>query len=141
MDYCMWVATYNSQRLTPVIQSSLIGNHHSPDYLYNCTRTIIMQDPALFLALLAGSYYIIGVKGLDRSIGTTVQQQMGQFLAHRVKTFPQVGLAGPLLCYRGNPRKLTRINTYACIFAYFTTFAVHIELLSDLSTHAFLGPT
>ena len=50
-----------------------------------------------------------------------------------------VDLAGPFLCHRGNPRKPTRIKTYSCVFVCFATGAVHLELLSDMSTHAFLA--
>ena len=41
--------------------------------------------------------------------------------------------------FRGNPRKPTRIKMYACVFVCFSTRAIHLELLSDKSTQAFLA--
>ena len=62
---------------------------------------------------------------------------MGQLPADRVRPAPPfqvIGLdfAGPFLCKRGNPRKPTLIKAYACLFIFFTTKAIHIELVSDM---------
>ena len=69
---------------------------------------------------------------------------MGQLPADRVHPAPPfavVGLdfAGPFLCKRGNPRKPVLVKTYACLFVCFSTKAVHIELVSDLTSKAFLA--
>ncbi len=50
-----------------------------------------------------------------------------------------IDFAGPFTCKRGNPRKSTLIKTYACPFLCFVTKATHIELVSDLTSEAFLA--
>ena len=54
--------------------------------------------------------------------------------------FSRVGVdfAGPFVVIRGNPRRPTRIKTYASIFVCMSTRAVHLELCSDL-TEAFIA--
>ena len=69
---------------------------------------------------------------------------MGLLPTERVKYAPPfsvVGIdyAGPLLVRRGHVRKPTLLKTYACLFICFTTRAVHIELVSDLTTDGFLS--
>ena len=107
------------------------------------------------LSILAETYYIQGVKRLTKSVSRkcvtcqrvyarTAQQLMGQLPADRVTPAPPfatVGLdfAGPFLCKRGNPRKPTLVKTYACIYICFVTKAVHLELVSDLTSAAFLA--
>ena len=111
--------------------------------------------PNTLLAIIAETYHITGVRRVVRSVSQscvvckkayarTVQQQMGQLPSARVNPSPAftvtgVDLAGPFLCHRGNPRKPTRIKTYACVFVCFSTRAIHLELLSDMSTQAFLA--
>ena len=111
--------------------------------------------PSTLLAILSETYHIPGVKRLVKKISRvcvlcqkayakTVQQQMGQLPAHRVTPSPPfqtvgIDLAGPFLCHRGNPRRPTRIKTYVCIYVCFSTRAVHLELLTDMSAQAFLA--
>ena len=69
---------------------------------------------------------------------------MGQLPADRVQPAPPfsvVGLdfAGPLWWKRGNPRKPTLVKAYSCLYICFITKAVHIELVSDLTSEAFLA--
>ena len=111
--------------------------------------------PGTILSIMADSYHVIGIKRLVRNVNQncvvcrrtyarTVCQQMGRLPSLRVNPAPPfytvgVDLAGPFLCHRGNPRKPTTIKTYSCVFVCFTTRAVHLELLSDMSTQAFLA--
>ena len=106
--------------------------------------------PAAMLAILAEQYCIPGDKKLLRAISRsctacqqayahTATQMMGQLPADRVRPAPPfsvVGLdfAGPFLCKRGNPRKPTLVKAYACVFVCFVSKAVHLELVSDLTT-------
>ena len=69
---------------------------------------------------------------------------MGHLPADRVNPSPPfnitgVDLAGPFLCSRGNPRKPTKIKTYACLFVCMVTRAIHLELLSEISSSAFIA--
>ena len=69
---------------------------------------------------------------------------MGQLPPERLQLaapFINVGIdyAGPLLVKRGNPRKPTLVKTYVCLFLCFSTKAFHLELVSDLTTDAFLA--
>ena len=68
---------------------------------------------------------------------------MGQLPIHRVTpspTFTKSGIdfAGPLLIRKGHTRKPVYIESYVCIFVCFATKAVHLELVSDLTTEAFI---
>ena len=107
------------------------------------------------LSILAETYFIRGIKKVIKSVchscvvckrayAKTSQQLMGQLPADRVRPAPPfqvIGLdfAGPFLCKRGNPRKPTLIKAYACLFICFTTKAIHIELVSDMTSEAFLA--
>ena len=69
---------------------------------------------------------------------------MGELPADRVRPacpFSTVGLdfAGPFILKLGHTRKPTLINAYVCVFVCFTTRACHLEVVSDLSTTAFLA--
>ena len=80
----------------------------------------------------------------QRAYAKTSQQLMGQLLPEGLQPsarFSHVGIdyAGPLWIKRGNPRKLTLVKVYVCIFICFHTKAIHIELVSDLTTEAFLA--
>ena len=80
----------------------------------------------------------------QKAYAKTDQEQMGQLPAHRVNPSPPfqtvgIDMAGPFLCHRGNPRRPTRIKTYVCIYVCFSTRAVHLELLTDMSARAFLA--
>ncbi|XP_058817006.1 uncharacterized protein LOC131680301 [Topomyia yanbarensis] len=70
------------------------------------------------------------------------QQQIGQFPAQRVipsRPFSITGVdyAGPLYL-RPIHKRAAPAKTYLCLFVCFSTKAVHLELVSDLSTQAFL---
>ena len=69
---------------------------------------------------------------------------MGEVLADRVRPahpFSTVGLdfAGPFTLKLGHTRKPAFIHAYVCVFVCFTTKACHLEMMSDLSTTAFLA--
>ena len=89
------------------------------------------------MAILSENYYVSAAKRLISKItrdcvtcrlayAWTLQQQMSRLPADRVNPSPPfaitcVDLAGPFLCHRGNPRKPTRMKTYACIFVCMVT--------------------
>ena len=69
---------------------------------------------------------------------------MGQLPLERVSpgtVFEQVGIdyAGPLYIKLGRVRKPVVVKAYACIFVALSVKAVHLEVVSDLTTDAFLA--
>ena len=71
-------------------------------------------------------------------------QLMGQLPAERLKpgpVFGTVGLdyAGPVWIKHGYVRKPIIIKAYVCIFLSLTIKAVHPELVSDLTSNAFIA--
>jgi len=55
--------------------------------------------------------------------------------------FDRIGVdyAGPIYVKYGYVRKPTVVKTYVCVFVSLTVKAVHLELVSDLSTDAFIA--
>ena len=55
--------------------------------------------------------------------------------------FEHVGLdfVGPLYLKRGSTRKPVIVKSYVCIFVSMSVKAVHLELVSDLSTESFIA--
>ena len=71
-------------------------------------------------------------------------QLMGQLPRERITpdiVFEHVGVdyAGPLYLKRGSIRKPTILKSYVSIFVSMSVKAVHLELVSDLSTESFIG--
>lgn len=107
------------------------------------------------MAVLAVSYHIPQLKHLLRKLShtcvtcqriysKTAKQLMGELPATRTtpsRPFSEVGLdfAGPMTIKRGNPRKPTLVKLYLCVFVCFSSRAIHLEVVSDLSTPAFLA--
>ena len=135
----------------------ILSRHHS---LTKCLVQQVHMDSGhagigAMLAILADNYYVSGLKSLlrlishscmicQRSYAKTFEQLMGQLPPERLQPaspFIHVGIdyAGPLLVKRGNPRKPTLVKTYVCLFLCFSTKATHLELVSDLTTDAFLA--
>ena len=107
------------------------------------------------LSILAEDFYVVGIKYLLRQISRNcvicqkayarvAAQRMGLLPITRVKPSPPfavtgIDYAGPLLIRRGHARKPTLLKSYAGLFICCTTKAVHIELVSDLTSEAFLA--
>ena len=69
---------------------------------------------------------------------------MGQLSIERVTPgpiFERVGVdyAGPIYVKYGNIRKPTIVKAYICVFVSLTVKAVHLKLVSDLTTEAFIA--
>ncbi len=69
---------------------------------------------------------------------------MGQLPPQRITpdiVFENVGVdyAGPLHLKRGSVRKPTSVKSYVCVFVSMSVKAVHLELVSDLTTEAFIA--
>ncbi|XP_062699464.1 uncharacterized protein LOC115268100 [Aedes albopictus] len=72
-----------------------------------------------------------------------LQQQMGQLPRPRVNPSPAFTHTGVDLCgpfqILPSPRAKTRMTVYVCIFVCFSTKAVHLEVVEDQSTGAFIA--
>ena len=71
-------------------------------------------------------------------------QLLGQLPKERLSpglVFERVGVdyAAPLLIKQGSKRKPTLVKAYMCRFVSLTIKAVHLEVVSDLTTEAFLA--
>ena len=71
-------------------------------------------------------------------------QMLGQLPAERVTLtapFDKTGVdyAGPFQLKYGHVRKHTTIKTYICLFVCLSVKAVHLEVVSDLTTEAFIA--
>ena len=69
---------------------------------------------------------------------------MGQLPKERVTpdiVFDKVGIdyAGPVLIKHAHVRKPTIVKAYICVFVALSVKAVHLELVSDLTTEAFIA--
>ena len=69
---------------------------------------------------------------------------MGQLPMERVtpdSVFDRVGVdyAGPVCIKYGHVRKPTVVEAYVCVFVSMSVKAVHLELVSDLTTEAFVA--
>lgn len=69
---------------------------------------------------------------------------MGDLPSYRVqpsRIFMRCGLdyAGPIYIKENTSRRSRVVKTYICIFVCFTTRAIHIELVNDLTTDSFLN--
>ncbi|XP_063837161.1 uncharacterized protein LOC135086305 [Ostrinia nubilalis] len=110
--------------------------------------------PQLTLNYLQNKYYIIGAKQLVKTHvrkcvdcvknkGQTYQQLMGQLPAVRVtpaRPFLRSGVdfAGPIQIRTTRGRGYKSYKGYICLFVCMATKAVHVEAVSELTSHGFL---
>ncbi len=146
------------------LSKSLYGSRH-PVILHGkhpLTRLIIRSEHTRLLhagpTLLAASltrYHIVGGRKVIRSVtrkcitcrrySAKPQPQMfGQLPIERVTpgpVFDKVGVdyAGPVLIKYGYVRKPTIVKAYVSVFVSLTVKAVHLELVSDLTSDAFIA--
>ena len=137
----------------PVI---LPGKHPITSLLISSEHCRLMHaGPTLLTASLNRRYCITGGRKTIRSItrgcitcrrytARPKHQLLGQIPAERImpdSVFDRVGLdyAGPFVLKYGSIRKPSFIKAYVCLFVSLTIKAVHLELVSDLSTDAFIA--
>jgi len=108
----------------------------------------------LIIEFLRERYWIPRIRNLVKTVihqcltcyrfkAQVTQQLMGELPSTRVQTsrpFLTTGVdyAGPISLRLGPPRSKTLTKGYSSIFVCFVTKAVHIEIVTSLSTEAFL---
>ena len=116
---------------------------------------MLHAGPTLLSSALTRRFYIIYLRKTVRSITrqcvkcrrqtTRPQPQMlGQLPLERVtpgSVFEKVGVdyAGPFHVKYGMVRKTTTVKAYVCVFVSLAVKAVHLEVVSDLTTEAFIA--
>ncbi len=104
---------------------------------------------------LARRYHIIRIRQTIRSVTRQCTncrrwaikpkpQLLGQLPIERLtpgSVFDKTGLdyAGPIHIKYGHTRKPTIVKAYVCVFVSLTVKAVHLELVTDLTSEAFLA--
>ena len=122
---------------------------------HNCTSCVRLQHagPNLHTASLCHHYHIVGCRRVVHSItrgyitcrhvsARPTSQILGQLPSPSLSpVFDKTGLdyAGPIYIKQGHVRKFTMVKAYICIFVALSVKAVHLELVSDLTTDAFLA--
>ena len=111
--------------------------------------------PSALLAHSSNLYHVVGGRGLARRICSTCvtcraaaakasTQLLGQLPPARVEpnyVFLHTGIdyAGPFFIRKGHTRKPVEIKAYLAVFICFCTKAVHLELVGDQTTTAFIA--
>ena len=109
----------------------------------------------MLLGLLSSQWYITSARWIVRDVfracvtckrqhAKAIQQSMGQLPVHYATpspVFSHVGIdfAGPITTKLGRTRKPVLVKSYVAVFVCFATKVTHLELVSDLSTEAFLA--
>ena len=118
-------------------------------------QRLLHAGPTLLMSSLCQRFHIIGCRKLVHSItrgcvtcrrisAKPKPQLQGQLPLEYVtpdSVFERVGVdyAGPIYLKHGHVCKPVIVKAYICIFVSLTVKAVHIELVSDLTTEAFLA--
>ena len=113
------------------------------------------SGPTSLSSIISEEYYIVGVKHLTRTIckrcitckkvaAKTQSQLMGQLPAARVTeapAFSSVGIdfAGPFQMKTSQLKRAPTVKGYLCVIVCFSTKAVHLEVVTAMTTEAFLA--
>lgn len=146
-------SNYSYDTKHPII---LHSKHHITYLLTQHYHKMSMHAGSqLMLAMLRQRFWIIGGRNLTRKIARTcvtccrfnskgIQPIMGDLPNERLHAdFPfqntAVDYAGPILIADRKGRGCKLIKSYICVFVCLAVRAVHIELVTDLSTDGFLA--
>ncbi len=116
---------------------------------------LLHAGPTLLSSSLGVQFHIIRGKGVIRDItrgcvickrsqAKPIPPMMGQLPVDRITpgiVFEKVGIdyAGPVYVKYGPVRKPTIVKSYICVFVSLAVKAVHLELVSDLTSQAFIA--
>ena len=116
---------------------------------------LLHAGPLLLFASLSRLHHIIGGQKVVRSITRSCiicrrrssrpsPQMMGQLPIERVTPdaiFSKTGVdyAGPVYIKQGYTRKPVVLKAYVCVFVSLSVKAVHLELVSDLTSESFIA--
>lgn len=143
---------YLPDKKHPIVIDS---KHHYSKLLFEYYHIKLMHaGPQLLLSVIREHYWPLGGRVLAKKIcqkcivckrlkAVTARQIMGHLPPQRVNPgFPfevtGTDYAGPFLIASKKGRGARLIKAYLCVFICFKTKAVHLELVSDLSTEAFI---
>ena len=149
------------------LQNSTFPYHsiHQIILPHNChfTKIVVLSEhnrllhagPQLLIATLRETYWIPRIRNLVKTVihqclpcyrhkVQASQQLMSQLPSSRVQpsrpfTITGIDYAGPVTIRLGPPRSKQTSKGYVAIFVCFSTKAIHIELVTSLSTDAFLA--
>lgn len=148
-----------------LVQSDLPYNMKHPVLLPKChTIKLIIEyfhrlylhvGPRTLQGILCKNYWIVNARSIIRSVlskckicfrcrPSSIQPAMGPLPAPRLKpdkVFNHVGcdLGGPFFVKESLRRNAKVYKSYLCLFVCFSTKAVHLEVLTDLSCDCFLA--
>ena len=134
----------------------LASQDHLTLLMFNCEHIRLGHcGSTLLLSHTGCSYHVLGARRLARSVCSQCimcrkatakgsHQLMGQLPAARATPSPPfhttgVDYAGPFSLKLGRVRKPVIVKAYLAIFICFSTKAVHLEVVSDLTTNAFVS--
>ena len=141
------------KQLHPII---LHGNHQITKMIVKAEHLRLLHVGPTMLALsINARFHIVGGKKVIRDVTQACvscrqfsarpqPQIMGQLPIERVTPdmiFEKVGIdyAGPIHVKYDYIRKSTTVKAYICVFVSLTVKAIHLELVSDLTSEAFIA--
>lgn len=142
---------FNYNKKHPILISC---KHHFTVTLFRCEHNKLLHAaPQLLLYTLREKRWPLGGRNLARKVfhdcvlcarlrGKTPQPIMGDLPPERLHPgYPfihcGVDYAGPVLILNRKGKGAKTVKAYICLFVCFTTRAVHLELVSDLTTDAY----
>lgn len=144
---------YDYETKHPIL---LHSTHHITILLYRLYHILLMHaGPQLLLSTTRHKMWVIGGRNLARKLfrncitccrfsGRTKQPIMGNLPEQRLHAeYPflntAVDYAGPVMILNRKGRGSRLIKSYLCIFICLAVKAVHIELVTDMSSDTFLA--
>jgi hypothetical protein len=140
-------------RMHPII---LHGNHPLTKlFISSEHKRLLHAGATLMISTITRTFHVIRIRQVVRSITRQCiicrrqslkpnTQILGQLPIERLtpgSIFDKTGLdyAGPIYVKYGHVRKPVIVKTYVCVFVSLTVKAVHLELVSDLTSESFIG--